>query len=118
MNYGELVLDFNGCVIPSDPPKFEPTQQTDFNGDEGQTLKIELSAFANPMTMTYVWSKDGALLDTKQRIISDGPNLIFSKLHRKDAGTYTCEAMNSQGTATFAIKVSVECKFPFPPSSQ
>ncbi|KAL5285582.1 NPHS1 family protein [Megaselia abdita] len=90
------------------PPKFEPTQQTDFNGDEGQTLKIELSAFANPMTMTYVWSKDGALLDTKQRIISDGPNLIFSKLHRKDAGTYTCEAMNSQGTATFAIKVSVE----------
>lgn len=118
MNYGELVSDFIGCVIPLDPPKFEPTQQTDFNGDEGQTLKIELSAFANPMTMTYVWSKDGALLDTKQRIISDGPNLIFSKLHRKDAGFYACEAMNSQGTATFAIKVSVECKFPFPPSSQ
>jgi hypothetical protein len=46
-----------------------------------------------------------------QRIIIDGPTLNFTKLARDDSGLYTCEALNSQGSATINITVVVECKF-------
>lgn len=44
------------------------------------------------------------------RIISEGPTLNITKLGRSDAGTYTCEAVNSQGSAMINISVIVECK--------
>lgn len=36
--------------------------------------------------------------------------LNISKLMRTDAGIYSCEAVNSQGSAVINITVIVECK--------
>lgn len=36
--------------------------------------------------------------------------LNISKLLRTDAGIYTCEAVNTQGSARINISVIVECK--------
>lgn len=45
-----------------------------------------------------------------QRIVSEGPILNITKLNRDDAGVYTCEAINSQGSDMINITVVVECK--------
>lgn len=67
------------------------------------------------MSITYTWSKDGLPISMnnngEHRIYSDGANLNFTKLHRNDAGIYTCEATNSQGMARLNITVVVECKY-------
>lgn len=83
-------------------------------GNEGEALQIALQANANPMSITYTWTKDGVPLSNSganaDRIISDGSVLNITRLTRSDAGIYTCEAVNSQGSATVNITVIVECK--------
>lgn len=89
---------------------------TTYMGVEGEPLRIELHATGNPLTMSYTWTKDGLPIMNNaqgQRIISDGSTLNISKLSRNDAGSYICEAMNSQGTAIMEIQIVVECKFRF-----
>lgn len=39
----------------------------------------------------------------------------ITKLNRNDAGIYTCEAVNSQGSAMINITVVVECKYIYLP---
>lgn len=72
-----------------------------------------MQANANPMSISYTWTKDGLPLSNNainaERIISDGAVLNITKLTRNDAGIYTCEAINSQGSATMNITVIVEC---------
>ena len=46
-----------------------------------------------------------------QRIVSEGPILNITRLNRNDTGIYTCEAVNSQGSAMINISVVVECKY-------
>lgn len=109
------------------PPKFDAAHVTTFTGNEGEPLRIPLSATANPMVMSFTWTKDGLPITAAsmsgansgasgggsgmgQRIISEGPVLNISKLSRNDAGSYICEAMNSQGSATIEVHVIVECK--------
>jgi hypothetical protein len=46
--------------------------------------------------------------------VSLGPILNITKLNRMDGGVYTCEAVNSQGSAMLNITVLVECKFILP----
>lgn len=64
----------------------------------------------------YTWTKDGLPItqlsnsNPHDRIVSDGPVLNITKLSRHDAGTYTCEALNSQGGSIISINISVECK--------
>lgn len=74
-----------------------------------------MQANANPMSITYTWSKDGQTLPSavngaEPRIFADGSKLNFTKLHRNDAGLYVCEARNSQGSARINVTVVVECK--------
>lgn len=71
-------------------------------------------ANANPMSITYTWTKDGLPIlasgNGVERIVSEGPILNITKLTRNDAGVYTCEAVNSQGSAMINITVIVECE--------
>ncbi|XP_023299078.2 nephrin isoform X1 [Lucilia cuprina] len=97
------------------PPKFDNPQMSSYMGVEGEPLRIELHASGNPMSMSYTWTKDGLPIMNNalgQRIISDGSTLNINKLSRNDAGSYICEAMNSQGTAIMEIQIVVE----YPPS--
>lgn len=70
-------------------------------------------ANANPMSIAYTWTKGGLPItsgNSADRIVSVGPILNITKLMRSDAGVYTCEAINSQGSAMINITVIVECK--------
>lgn len=71
-----------------------------------------MMANANPMSIAYTWTKDGLpiLSGGLERIVSEGPILNITKLTRNDAGIYTCEAVNSQGSEMINITVIVECK--------
>lgn len=67
-------------------------------------------ANANPMAIAYTWTKDGQPL-ASDRIAAEGPILNVTRLARSDAGIYTCQATNTQGTALFNVTVVVECKY-------
>lgn len=103
-----------------DPPKFVPPPSSTIVGVEGEPLQVALTANGNPSVISYTWTKDGQPVtrssgDTTKsldhRISSDGSTLNFTKLTRADAGIYTCEALNSQGSTMINITVVVECKY-------
>ncbi|XP_065093879.1 nephrin isoform X2 [Ochlerotatus camptorhynchus] len=92
------------------PPKFSPPPSSTAVGVEGESLTVAMVANGNPMSIAYTWTKDGLpiLPSGVQRIVSEGPILNITKLTRNDAGIYTCEAVNSQGSAMINITVVVE----------
>lgn len=95
---------------------FDSTNEESVVGIEGEPLIISLRADGNPQNIAYTWTKDGLpimLANTgsgMERIVSDGPVLNITKLSRHDAGTYTCEAINSQGSSVAQINITVQCK--------
>lgn len=97
-----------------DPPKFVPPPSSTVVGNEGEPLQVAIMANANPMSIAYTWTKDKQSIMTTaygaEGIVSVGPILNITKLMRSDAGIYTCEAVNSQGSAVINITVVVECK--------
>uniref|UniRef100_A0A182Y6U2 Uncharacterized protein n=1 Tax=Anopheles stephensi TaxID=30069 RepID=A0A182Y6U2_ANOST len=107
------------------PPKFKPPPSSTVVGAEGEPLTVAMVATGNPMSISYTWTKDGlpilsstaklfssatrnTALPGAQRIVSEGPILNITRLNRNDTGIYTCEAVNSQGSAMINISVVVE----------
>ncbi|XP_070068580.1 nephrin isoform X4 [Drosophila takahashii] len=91
-------------------PKFTPPPSSTAVGVEGESLQVPLQTNANPSPVSYKWTKDGATIpqDGEHRIFADGGSLNITRLHRDDAGIYSCTASNSQGKATLNITVVVE----------
>ncbi|SPP75207.1 nephrin isoform X2 [Drosophila guanche] len=91
-------------------PKFVPPPSSTAVGVEGESLQVALQTKANPTTVEYKWTKDGSTIPQggEHRIFADGGSLNFSRLHRDDAGVYSCSASNTQGKATLNITVVVE----------
>ncbi|EDW89401.1 nephrin isoform X2 [Drosophila yakuba] len=91
-------------------PKFVPPPSSTAVGVEGESLQVSLQTRANPTPVIYKWTKDGTTIpqDGEHRIFADGGSLNFTRLHRDDAGIYSCSASNSQGGATLNITVVVE----------
>ncbi|EDV59472.1 nephrin isoform X1 [Drosophila erecta] len=91
-------------------PKFVPPPSSTAVGVEGESLQVSLQTRANPTPVIYKWTKDGSTIpqDGEHRIFADGGSLNFTRLHRDDAGIYSCSASNSQGGATLNITVVVE----------
>ncbi|KAH8304304.1 hypothetical protein KR059_006149 [Drosophila kikkawai] len=91
-------------------PKFVPPPSSTAVGVEGESLAVSLQTRANPTNVEYKWIKDGTPIpqDGEHRIFADGGSLNFTRLHRDDAGIYSCAASNSQGKATLNITVVVE----------
>ncbi|XP_046400228.1 nephrin-like isoform X2 [Ischnura elegans] len=85
---------------------------------EGESTNVTLLAEGNPPDITYTWTKDGAPLKSsrdgvgRQRVTWDGPTLNVTDARREDAGRYTVEAVNSEGSDTTSIKVDVH----YPPT--
>lgn len=95
---------------------FDKTNEEEVTGIENEPLIISLKAEGNPSTITYTWTKDGLPITQSpstgmERIITEGPTVNITKLSRHDAGIYTCEAINSQGSSVVQVNVSVECKY-------
>ncbi|KAK4873251.1 hypothetical protein RN001_015280 [Aquatica leii] len=95
-------------------PVFDKTNEEFVTGIEHEPLIITLKADGNPTNIAYTWTKDGLPIaqasssSGMERIISDGPALNITKLSRHDGGTYTCEALNSQGSSVFNVNITVE----------
>ncbi|KAF4528368.1 hypothetical protein B566_EDAN006625 [Ephemera danica] len=74
---------------------------------EGEGTMIQLEPRANPPSMTFTWSKDGHPLAMNARVITDGAALNITTVRKDDAGTYSLEAVNSEGSTTAKIVLSV-----------
>ncbi|XP_071449911.1 nephrin-like isoform X1 [Hetaerina americana] len=87
---------------------------------EGESTNVTLLAEGNPPDITYTWTKDGAPLKSsrdgvgRQRVTWDGPTLNVTDARREDAGRYTVEAVNSEGSDTTSIRMDVH----YPPMIQ
>lgn len=74
-----------------------------------------MKADGNPANIAYTWTKDGLPVTQAgsstgtERIISDGSVLNITRLSRHDAGSYSCEALNSQGSTLAVVNVTVQC---------
>lgn len=99
-----------------DKPVFDKNNEEAVTGIENEPLIITLKAEGNPSSIAYTWTKDGLPITQAststgmERIVSDGPVLNITKLSRHDAGTYSCEALNSQGSNLAQVNITVQCK--------
>lgn len=104
--------------VHADKPVFDSSNEESIIGIENEPLIISLKADGNPQNIAYTWTKDGLPImqvgssSGMDRIISDGSVLNITKLSRHDAGTYFCEALNSQGSSLAQINITVQCKSP------
>ncbi|XP_050093136.1 nephrin-like [Anopheles aquasalis] len=91
-------------------PKFVAPAATTVTGVVGEPLTVALVANGNPGSIAYTWTKDGQPIAESgvPRIVSEGPILNITRLKRTDGGVYTCEAINSQGSAMINITVQVK----------
>lgn len=92
-------------------PTFDNEPLESFNGVEGQPLLVALQAHGNPSNMSFTWKKDGKPIsqssETRSRILIDGPTLNISSLLKDDTGVYSCEAVNSEGSSSTHVNISV-----------
>ncbi|KAJ8946977.1 hypothetical protein NQ318_015915 [Aromia moschata] len=97
-------------------PVFDVNNEEAVTGIEGEPLIITLKAEGNPQNIAYTWTKDGLPITLAssasgvERIVSDGSVLNITKLSRHDAGTYTCEALNSQGSSVAQVNITVQSR--------
>ncbi|VEN63224.1 unnamed protein product [Callosobruchus maculatus] len=95
-------------------PVFDKNNEESVTGIENEPLIISLKADGNPTNIAYTWTKDGLPITQEssstgnERIVSDGSTLNITRLSRHDAGTYTCEALNSQGSSVATFNVTVQ----------
>ncbi|XP_076263611.1 nephrin adhesion molecule sticks and stones isoform X2 [Rhynchophorus ferrugineus] len=95
-------------------PVFDKNNEDSITGIENEPLIISLKADGNPNNIAYTWTKDGLPItqasssNGMERILSDGPTLNITRLSRHDAGTYSCEALNSQGSNLATVNVTVQ----------
>ncbi|RZF33955.1 hypothetical protein LSTR_LSTR010438 [Laodelphax striatellus] len=89
-------------------PVFVEMTETSFTGTEGEGLIVSTQATGRPSTISYTWTKDTSPLVPGPLLHIDNAVLNFTRLNRSDAGTYTCEAVNSEGATTVTINITVQ----------
>ena len=85
--------------------------------DEGQSLVLRCTAKGYPRP-TITWSptdSERMTFSTSTSTDTEGFLVITSTLmtqsvHRSDAGVYTCNASNTQGTKLQSFNITVNCK--------
>ncbi|XP_050530864.1 nephrin-like [Daktulosphaira vitifoliae] len=90
-------------------PSFEsyPDQIT---SSEGDNLFVMLQTKGRPTHMTYKWFKDNEPLRTLHGLYLRDSNMNITGLVRDDAGNYTCEATNSEGSSSLTFQLTVKYK--------
>jgi len=81
--------------------------------EENRTLTLNMTARANPADIAYRWYRGGGsselVLDTRMTQ-TDGVLTVQSGLRRDEAGVYTCEATNAEGSTTHDVNIDVHCE--------
>ncbi|XP_039278760.1 nephrin [Nilaparvata lugens] len=89
-------------------PVFVEMTETSFTGAEGESLIVSTQAHGRPSTISYTWTKDTSPLVAGPYLHIENSVLNFTRLNRSDAGSYTCEAVNSEGATTVTINITVQ----------
>ncbi|XKL66984.1 hypothetical protein PGB90_010404 [Kerria lacca] len=89
-------------------PVFAELNDTIFIGIEDGCLVIPLQANGHPASISYRWFKNGIPLVFGSNYIIEGSILNFTRLSRTDAGSYSCEAINSEGSSFLNFTVNVQ----------
>ncbi|XP_064471878.1 nephrin-like isoform X2 [Ornithodoros turicata] len=96
-------------------PEFYNAPLERFDIVEGESLVINLTARANPPSVTYTWTKDDQKVLTKQpageppaTVLSSGSLLNLTNVVRSDGGVYYCEAQNNEGSAKTSILINIQ----------
>ncbi|XP_050061787.1 nephrin-like isoform X2 [Aphis gossypii] len=75
---------------------------------EGDNIFITLQAKGQPSQITYKWLKNNKpLYSIHNRRVQDS-NINITGVFRDDAGNYTCEASNTEGSSTIWFIISVK----------
>uniref|UniRef100_A0A3B3C2C3 Ig-like domain-containing protein n=1 Tax=Oryzias melastigma TaxID=30732 RepID=A0A3B3C2C3_ORYME len=83
------------CSFPEAPQS--PTASLDPPTEilEGSSVTLTCSSDANPAA-NYTWFKE---TNSNVKMISGGPQFVFSSIHSTDSGDYFCEVENQLGSA-------------------
>ena len=71
---------------------------------EGDNLTVVCNASGIPAPMA-TWIKVGS-----GDMTTDGSELVFTNISRREAGEYRCEASNECGNASETTTIEVQCK--------
>lgn len=98
-------------AVGADKPYFPSTVPVVAVAEENETLTLNVTARANPADITYSWYRGPAELVLGTRLRQDaGVLTVTSGLRRDEAGVYTCEARNAEGSTTHDINIDVHCQ--------
>ena len=79
--------------------------------EENKPLTLNMTARANPADVTYSWYRGTAQLTLGARFQQvAGVLTVTTGLRRDEAGVYTCEASNAEGSTTHDVNIDVQCK--------
>ena len=96
MDYSTLILSNIGDTI---------------NALTNSTVIIDCEATGFPLP-SITWTKEDVNLTTGEgRIISNNGSLILEQVTKKDAGTYTCKALNTRGSDSQTSQLNVMGKY-------
>lgn len=97
-------------MFRTDKPTFESYPDL-ITSTEGDNLFVTLQAKGRPSHMTYKWFKNNEPLDSLHGRYVQDSNMNITGLVRSDAGNYTCEASNTEGSSTLSFVLSVKRKY-------
>ncbi|XP_076671541.1 sticks and stones isoform X2 [Andrena cerasifolii] len=90
-------------------PIFSSIEPHELIGMEGEPFVVSVTAMGNPNDIKYTWTRDSLpLVSSSRRISVRSSTLNITKLDRHDAGTYTCEATNDEGTTFYQLNLTVQ----------
>ena len=88
---------------------------------EYQSSILNLTALGNPRPLDYIWYKNADILKLKSArrkraieipyFLAMNGVMNLTNVTRGDAGNYTVEARNSEGSTNFTFVLNVQCKF-------
>lgn len=88
----------------TDPPRWMKKPDKEIAVTEGSSIQVNVSAQGNPDTVTYLWRRG-------DEVVKADSFLNISSVTRDQAGTYTVEATNSQGTVAANLTLNIKCEY-------
>lgn len=80
----------------------DPKEKMDVT--EGENVVVNVTARGNPNGVTYLWRRG-------EEVVMAGNVLNITGVTKDQAGMYTVEASNSQGTTARNVSLHVKCEF-------
>ncbi|XP_066949212.1 nephrin-like isoform X2 [Macrobrachium rosenbergii] len=83
------------------PPVWKSSPKDSMDVSEGENVVVNVSAVGNPNSVTYIWKR-------YDEVVMSGSFLNISSVTKDQAGFYTVEATNEEGTSVKNISINVK----------